>query len=146
MVGAEIAQDLSRLQDRMDSFPLSQARETIEQSLGRKLDDLYVSFDDAIAAASIAQVHPAEVMRGRAPEKVAVKVIRPGVRKRFANDLESYFLIARLQERFIPSSKRLKPMAVIETANTVHADILDTAALGDSVDALDTAPSCTRAA
>ena len=35
--------------------------------------------------------------------KVAVKVIRPGVRERFASDLESYFLLARLQERFIPA-------------------------------------------
>ena len=135
VVGAEIAQDLSRLQDRMDSFPTSEARETIEESLGRKLDDLYLSFDDAIAAASIAQVHPAEVMRGGVLQKVAVKVIRPGVRKRFANDLESYFLIARLQERFIPSAKRLKPVAITETlAQTTRIEMdlrLEAAALSE---------------
>ena len=40
----------------------------------------------------------------------------------------------------------LKPMAVVETANTVHADIIDTAASGTHIDVDDTAPSCTRAA
>ncbi len=40
----------------------------------------------------------------------------------------------------------LKPMAVVETANTVHADIIDTSTSGTHVDMGDTAPSCTRAA
>ena len=138
VVGAGIAQDLSRLQDRMDAFPTQQARNTIEDSLGRSISDLYASFDDAVAAASIAQVHPAEIMRDGEAVKVAVKVIRPGVRKRFANDLESYFLIARLQERFIPSSKRLRPLAIAETlAQTTRIEMdlrLEAAALSELLD------------
>jgi ubiquinone biosynthesis protein len=135
VVGKQLAQDLSRLQDKMDSFPTAQARQMIEDSIGRSVDELYDSFDDAIAAASIAQVHPAEVMESGAPKKVAVKVIRPGVRQRFANDLESYFLVARLQEKWIADARRLKPVEVTETlAQTTRIEMdlrLEAAALSE---------------
>ncbi|TGT35733.1 AarF/UbiB family protein, partial [Mesorhizobium sp. M8A.F.Ca.ET.167.01.1.1] len=63
----------------------------------------------------IAQVHTAEVIREGIVSRVAVKVIRPGVRRHFFHDLESYFLAARLQEKYIPSSRRLRPIEVTET-------------------------------
>ncbi len=136
VVGAEIAADLADLQDRMATFPDREAIEEIEASLGRSIDDLYARFDAPVAAASIAQVHPAVVRRGDGAEsKVAVKVIRPGVRRRFNNDLESYFLAARLQERFIPSSRRLRPVEVTKTlAQTTKIEMdlrLEAAALSE---------------
>ncbi|GAA2836375.1 2-octaprenylphenol hydroxylase [Aminobacter aminovorans] len=115
VVGDDIALDLALLQDSMATFPMSEAVEAIEGSLGRKVSDLYIRIDAPIAAASIAQVHPAEVATPEGPRKVAVKVIRPGVRRRFFQDLESYFLAARLQERFVPSSRRLRPVEITET-------------------------------
>jgi len=115
VVGNDIAVDLAMLQDKMQTFPKVAAVDAIEGSLGRPVGSLYVSLGDAVAAASIAQVHPAEVEHPDGPKKVAVKVIRPGVRRRFQNDLESFFLAARLQERFIPSARRLRPVEVTET-------------------------------
>lgn len=115
VVGDEIALDLALLQDSMATFPMQEAVEAIEGSLGRKVSDLYVTIGEPVAAASIAQVHPAEVATPDGVRKVAVKVIRPGVRKRFFQDLESYFLAAGLQERYIPSSRRLRPVQVTET-------------------------------
>src|SRR5262249_24455265 len=97
------------------TFPQSQAVAAIESSLGRSLSDLYARFDEPVAAASIAQVHEAEALLEGVPTRVAVKVIRPGVRRRFHHDLESYFLAARLQEKSIPSSRRLRPVEVTET-------------------------------
>ena len=68
-------------------------------------------------------------------DKVAVKVIRPGVRRRFFQDLESYFLAARLQEKYIPSSRRLRPVEVTETlAQTTKIEMdlrLEAAALSE---------------
>ncbi|MCA0274619.1 MAG: 2-polyprenylphenol 6-hydroxylase [Proteobacteria bacterium] len=115
VVGDQIALDLALLQDSMATFPMAEAVEAIEGSLGRKVSDLYTSIDAPVAAASIAQVHPAEVATPNGSRKVAVKVIRPGVRRRFFQDLESYFLAARLQERFVPSSRRLRPVEITET-------------------------------
>src|SRR6185312_11301807 len=71
----------------------------------------------------------------RVPGRVAVKIIRPGVRHRFQNDLESYFLAARIQERFIASSRRLRPVEVAETlAQTTRMEMdlrLEAAALSE---------------
>ncbi len=112
VVGDEVAIDLAKLQDRMPTFPQKLAVAEIEASLGRPIEDLFVSIGSPVAAASIAQVHPGEVLKDGVIRKVAVKVIRPGVRRAFYRDLESYFLAARLQERFIPSSRRLRPVEV----------------------------------
>ncbi len=136
VVGNEIAADLADLQDRMDFFPTDEAIETIEGSLGRKIGDLYLDFDGPVAAASIAQVHAAEVMQADGtPKKVAVKVIRPGVRRLFYRDLESYFLAARLQEHFIPATRRLRPVEVTQTlAQTTKIEMdlrLEAAALSE---------------
>ncbi len=46
---------------------------------------------------------------------MAVKVVRPGVRQRFANDIEGMYVVARMQERLMPSSRRLRPIEVTKT-------------------------------
>ena len=115
VVGNDMAVDLALLQDKMHTFPKAEAVAAIEASLGRRIEDLYATFGEPVAAASIAQVHAAEVVRDGKASRVAVKVIRPGVRHRFFQDLESYFLAARLQEKYIPSSRRLRPVEVTQT-------------------------------
>jgi len=135
VVGVDIATDLAALQDRMETFPKSEAVAEIEASLGRPIGDLYKSFGDPVAAASIAQVHPATVIRDGVPVEVAVKVIRPGVRRLFQQDLQSYFLAARLQERFVPATRRLRPVEVTEgLAQTTRLEMdlrLEAAALSE---------------
>ncbi|HEY5818340.1 MAG TPA: 2-polyprenylphenol 6-hydroxylase [Mesorhizobium sp.] len=135
VVGADIARDLARLQDKMATFPRADSVAAIEGSLGRPLDELYIGLAEPVAAASIAQVHPAEVATAAGPRKVAVKVIRPGVRRLFFRDLESYFLAARLQEKYLPSSRRLRPVEVTRTlAQTTKIEMdlrLEAAALSE---------------
>src|SRR5690606_704347 len=135
VVGQQLARDLANLQDRMDTFPMAESIAAIEDSLGRPLDELYGEFSKPVAAASIAQVHYATIDRDGEQVPVAVKVIRPGVRRRFANDLESYFLAARLQERFVPSSRRLRPVEVTRTlAQTTKVEMdlrLEAAAISE---------------
>ncbi len=135
VVGNDIALELALLQDKMATFPRAEAQAAVEASLGRTTDDLYREFGDAVAAASIAQVHPADVDYPEGRRKVAVKIIRPGVRRRFHQDLESYFLAARLQEKYIPSSRRLRPVQVTETlAQTTRIEMdlrLEGAALSE---------------
>jgi ubiquinone biosynthesis protein len=135
VVGTEIATDLAKLQDRMATFPTSQSIHAIEASLGRPVSELFARLGEPVAAASIAQVHPAEIVTEGAVRRVAVKVIRPGVRRRFFQDLESYFLAARLQERFIPASRRLRPIEVtkiLEETTKIEMDLrLEAAALSE---------------
>ena len=109
--GAEFAEDLSRLKDRLPAFPKAEAVAAVEASLGRPVSDLYAEFEPAIAAASIAQAHPARLLDGR---KVAVKVLRAGVEQRIAVDVGAMTLGARLAERHAPAPlQRLEPVAFV---------------------------------
>jgi ubiquinone biosynthesis protein len=135
VVGTDIALDLALLQDQMETFPKAEAVAAIEGSLGRPLGELYESFGEPVAAASIAQVHPATVLRNGEAVKVAVKVVRPGVRRLFLRDLESYFLAAKLQERYVPATRRLQPVEITKAlAQTTKIEMdmrLEAAALSE---------------
>ena len=116
VIGEELATDLRHLQDRLPPFSMAEARRAVEAALGGRLEDHFAEFGPPVAAASIAQVHKAvTVARDGTRRTVAVKILRPGVERRFKNDLDSYYFAARLVERFHPPSRRLKPVAVVDT-------------------------------
>jgi ubiquinone biosynthesis protein len=116
LIGRELARDLSTLQDRLPPFSQSEARAAVEEALGAPIDTLYAEFGPAVAAASIAQVHKAKVRMPYGTLKpVAVKVLRPGIEQRFQKDLDSYVFAARMIERFHQPSRRLRPIAVVDT-------------------------------
>ena len=118
IIGAELALDLTRLQDRLPPFPMEDARQTIAEELGRPVDAIFASLSAPIAAASIAQVH-----KGRTPpdetwpegHDVAVKVLRPNIETNFARDLDSFFWAAELTDRIYPPARRLRPIDVVRT-------------------------------
>ncbi|MFQ5533811.1 MAG: 2-polyprenylphenol 6-hydroxylase [Sphingomonadales bacterium] len=122
VVGVEVANDLSKLQDRLDPFSGSQARATIARELGAPVEQLFLEFDDQpVAAASIAQVHFAVTSDG---EPVAVKVLRPEIEAAFDRDLETFMWLAQLLERAQPSWQRLRPVEVVQTLrNMVSAEM-----------------------
>src|SRR5438067_522181 len=113
LLGDEITEDLALLHDRLPPFPGDQACRLIEIEFERPLGQLFASFDETpVAAASIAQVHFAVTTEGR---EVAVKVLRPGIARAFARDLDLFLWLARLIERTQPALRRLKPVEVVET-------------------------------
>lgn len=135
LVGAEIAASLGELRDRIAPFPRADAVAIVESAFGEPLEGLYASFSEPIAAASIAQVHRARLPADGGDRKMAVKVLRPGVRRRFQRDLETFYSGARLIERIDPASRRLRPLAVVERlarSVTLEMDLrLEAAALSE---------------
>ena len=123
VVGADIANELRVLQDRLPPFGMAEARATIEREFGEPLETLFTVFEPPVAAASIAQVHPAiEALTG---QKVAVKVLRPGIERSFRVDIDSFYFIARTLEFLLPSSRRLRPTAVVDHFAGVVAAEMD---------------------
>lgn len=111
LVGVHRAFDLKSLQDRLPPFPMEDARRIIRANLGADTETLFSEFGLPVAAASIAQVHKAVASDGRV---LAVKVLRPGVARRFASDLGSFYFAARLMEKASAEGRRLRPVAAVQ--------------------------------
>jgi ubiquinone biosynthesis protein len=111
IVGEEAVRNLLSLQDQLPPVSFDLVRRDIEDSFGAPLEALFASFDPRpIGSASIAQVYRATTSDGRT---VAVKVLRPGVRERFARDIETYEWAAAHLEALGGEAARLRPRAVI---------------------------------
>ncbi|MEL6688829.1 MAG: 2-polyprenylphenol 6-hydroxylase, partial [Pseudomonadota bacterium] len=123
VVGDELAIQLRVLQDKLPPFSMREAKRTIERELGIRSDELFSSLSEPIAAASLAQVHKA-VVRDTG-ETVAVKVLRPGIEKAFQKDIDAFYAAASIVDRLSPSSRRLKPLDVIDHFNGVVMAELD---------------------
>jgi ubiquinone biosynthesis protein len=135
IVGIGAARDLESLQDRMPAFDEAEAVRVVEAALGRPIAELFTSFGPPVAAASIAQVHRATLVRDGVERAFAVKIVRPGIRDRFAQDLGAMRHAARLAERTLPAAGRLRPTEVVETlARSVALEMdlrLEAAALSE---------------
>jgi ubiquinone biosynthesis protein len=138
VVGAAIARDLESLQDKMAPFPQAQAEATIAAAFERPVNQVYASFGPPVAAASIAQVHRAEVEKDGIRKPVAVKILRPGVERRFKVDLDAFFFAARKAESLSLEAQRLRPVEAVATlarSVTMEMDFrLEAAALSEMVD------------
>jgi ubiquinone biosynthesis protein len=135
VVGAGIARDLESLQDKMAPFPQAEAEAAVAGAFGKPLSDVYVSFGPAVAAASIAQVHKAEIEDNGVRKSVAVKILRPGVERRFKVDLDAFMFAARTAENWSREAQRLRPVEAVQTlARSVAMEMdfrLEAAALSE---------------
>ncbi|HEY4056980.1 MAG TPA: AarF/UbiB family protein [Kofleriaceae bacterium] len=96
LLAPEIIDQLRRLQDKLPPFAFAKVKVTVEADLGKPIAELFSEFDEkAIAAASVAQVHRARLKDGR---EVAVKVLRPGVRRQVVRDQAIMMGMARILE------------------------------------------------
>ncbi len=109
VVGAELADQLQYLQDKLPPFPPTDvARKMIEEELGRPVDEMFTEFSEPVAAASIAQVHRARLAVDGS--EVAVKVLRPKIERAFRTDLDAFHFSAAVIELLLPpQTRRLRP-------------------------------------
>ena len=141
VVGVVLARDLESLQDRMAPFPQAEAERMIEAAFERPLSETFAVFGPPVAAASIAQVHRAEVAAPPsegpqgARQPVAVKVLRPGIEHRCKVDLAAFAFVARHAENLSAEARRLRLIEVVETLRrsvTIEMDLrLEAAALSE---------------
>jgi ubiquinone biosynthesis protein len=160
VVGPALARDLESLQDRMAPFPQAEAEAAVAAALGKPLREVFKSFGPAVAAASIAQVHKAEIQFARPRESgdpgaeeldsrlrgneregselVAVKVLRPGIERCFKSDLDTLYFAARTAERQSAEARRLRMIEVVDTlarSVTIEMDLrLEAAAIAEMRD------------
>ncbi|MEM8790010.1 MAG: 2-polyprenylphenol 6-hydroxylase [Pseudomonadota bacterium] len=111
VVGDDVVRQLRYLQDRLPPFGRDAALATLRQELGPQIVQLIDDFGEPVAAASIAQVHSATWTPSG--EKVAIKVLRPGIERKFRRDIGTFYFIAGFVDALVPGAKRLRPKDVV---------------------------------
>jgi len=123
LIPADIADELSLLQDQVPPFPGSVARTIVERELDAPVDRLYARFDEtALASASIAQVHAAALHDGR---EVVVKVLRPDIAAQIAEDVRLLRSIGELAQRWHPHADKVRPLDVVAEVEKMLDNELD---------------------
>jgi len=119
----DIANELAKLQDAVPPFPAEQAVQILEGAYGRPVDEVFKRIDkEPLAAASIAQVHAAELPNGA---EVVLKVLRPGVQEKIEQDLDVLRTVAGLAAKYWEHGKRLKPLELVAEYEQTIIDELD---------------------
>ncbi|MFZ1470036.1 MAG: 2-polyprenylphenol 6-hydroxylase [Paracoccaceae bacterium] len=111
IVGDELSTQLKYLQDQLPPFATEIAKAMVAAELQVSVDSVFSSFSEPVAAASIAQVHRAQL--AETGQDVAVKVLRPNIERAFRRDIDAFYLAARWIEILAPFSRRLRPVDVI---------------------------------
>ncbi|MGQ8365027.1 ubiquinone biosynthesis regulatory protein kinase UbiB [Glaciecola sp. 1036] len=122
---AEIANELSLLQDKVPPFSSEQAKSIIETAL--EIKDISLLFDDfqmaPLASASVAQVHAAKLKDSG--ENIVIKVLRPDIRSTIEADVDLILSFARIVQRLLPQGRRLRPVEVVQEYRRTILDELD---------------------
>ena len=95
----EYIEELKKLQDQVPPVAFMQIQKVVEKELKQSIQDAFMSFEpESMAAASVAQVHPARLKTG---ETVAVKVVRPGIEKKIREDIRlMYYFAEKIETSF----------------------------------------------
>lgn len=122
LIPDDIANELSKLQDRVPPFPGQKARAIIEEALNSRIKGVFSEFNiHALASASIAQVHAATLLSG---VSVVVKVLRPNIRKIIERDIDLLMILARIAERYWYNARHFKPIQIVnEVAQTLYDEL-----------------------
>jgi ubiquinone biosynthesis protein len=118
VIGVAIAHDLAELQDKLPPFPLAEAKQILAEEFAPDIRATIGDIGEAVAAASIAQVHKVTLTpeAENAPPRVrAIKILRPGIERAFAADLEAFAWAAQRVETLSAEARRLRPIALIDT-------------------------------
>lgn len=124
--------EFSKLQDSVPPEPFEALLPELEKALGRSPFEVFRDLNtEAIAGASIAQVHLARLQDGT---PVVLKIRRPNVRSRIDADLRLLAHLARLLESEMPESRRIQPGKIVaQFAKSLRSE-LDLALEGRNTD------------
>ena len=100
IIGEELSNKLENLQDRLPAFSTEKAKEIIRKDLGDETFNSIIDLSEPVAAASIAQVHKAQINDNGTIKEVAIKILRPDIKKIFNEEIDAMMLFAFIIESF----------------------------------------------
>tara|TARA_B100000963_G_scaffold42634_1_gene31742 strand:+ start:390 stop:1955 length:1566 start_codon:yes stop_codon:yes gene_type:complete len=113
IIGEEISKKLEKLQDRLPPFSMQNAKNILKESLGNDNFNSILNLSEPVAAASIAQVHKAQINENGTIKEVAIKILRPEIKKVFNEEIDALMLLAYIIQSTVTKTKRLKLIEVV---------------------------------
>jgi ubiquinone biosynthesis protein len=113
IIGEKLSKQFEKLLDKLPPFSTYEAKEMIKKDLGEEIYNSIINFNKPIAAASVAQVHKAQINDDGIIKDVAVKILRPNIKKIFNEEIDALMLLAYFIESSIKKTKRLKLVEVV---------------------------------
>mgnify|MGYP002776323151 FL=1 len=122
LFGPDWIAEFEKLHSRVPALPLDQLRPQLREDLGGEPEDVFARFDvEPLAAASIAQVHRAQLKDGT---EVVVKIRRPGISETIAADLRLLGRLAAIAEAELPALKPYRPQQLVhELARSLQREL-----------------------
>ena len=114
IIGENISKELEKLQDKLPPFGLNEAKNILKSELGKDNFEQITNISEPVAAASVAQVHFANINVAGEKKDVAIKILRPNVDKVFNEELDALMFLAYIVESLIKKTKRLKLVEVVQ--------------------------------
>ncbi|MEQ8288129.1 MAG: ubiquinone biosynthesis regulatory protein kinase UbiB [Gammaproteobacteria bacterium] len=123
LLPADIANEFAKLQDNVAPFPGTVAKTIIEKAYNKKIEDVFIEFDEKpLASASVAQVHRAVLKDGR---EFIIKVIRPDIERVIRRDLSLLKMLAEKGEKYYHKGRALRFTGVVKEFETTLLNELD---------------------
>ncbi len=122
LFGPAYIAEFEKLHSRVPPLPLEALRPQLREDLGGEPETVFARFDpEPLAAASIAQVHRAQLMDGT---EVVVKIRRPGITETIDADLRLLARLAALAEAELPTLKPYRPQQLVrELARSLKREL-----------------------
>ena len=114
IIGEKISLELEKLQDKLPAFQLHNVNDILKKELGDESFSKISNLSQPIAAASIAQVHFADIEDENSKRKVAIKILRPNIEKVFNEELDALMLLAYIIQSIVKKTKRLKLIEIVQ--------------------------------
>ncbi len=114
IIGQNISKDLEKLQDKLPAFDMYEAKKILKEELGENNFNKLKNISEPIAAASIAQVHFAEIDISNKTKSVAIKILRPEIEKVFNEELDALMLLAYIIQNLVKKTERLKLIEIVQ--------------------------------
>ena len=114
IIGEDISKELEKLQDKLPAFDLTIAKNILKKELEKENFEQITNISEPVAAASIAQVHFANINVSGQNKNVAIKILRPDIERIFNEELDALMLLAYIVQSLIKKTKRLKLVEVVQ--------------------------------
>ena len=114
IIGENLSRELEKLQDKLPPFDLFVAKNILKKEIGDENYKQIKNISEPVAAASIAQVHFANINISGQNKEVAIKILRPNIEVIFNEELDALMLLAYIIQNLVKKTKRLKLVEIVQ--------------------------------